>query len=120
MTAEEKKEAWIKRQLDSAPPLTWERWAAANAALGIKVRPKNAEEIILADIRQVDAELEEIIGRKAFGHISAPTPTSTRITFGDGHVCLTLPEAQAYMHALLVTARADPAKLPWPLNEPPA
>ncbi len=40
MTAEEKKEAWIRRQLDKAPPLTWERWAAANAALGIKVQPK--------------------------------------------------------------------------------
>ncbi|MGW4157507.1 hypothetical protein ACWEDF_30615 [Micromonospora chersina] len=30
-------EAWIQRQLAKAPPLTWERWAAANAILGIKV-----------------------------------------------------------------------------------
>jgi hypothetical protein len=77
-----------------------------------------AEETILADIHSMDAELETIIGRRAFGHIAAPTPTSTRITFGDGHVCLSLVEARSYMLTLLLCARHLPADLPWPLCEP--
>ncbi|NED58714.1 hypothetical protein G3I24_48495 [Micromonospora aurantiaca] len=37
------REAWFQRHLATAPPLTWERWAAANACLGIKVtRPEIA------------------------------------------------------------------------------
>lgn len=35
---EARRRAWIERQLKNAPPITWEQWAAANAALGIKVR----------------------------------------------------------------------------------
>jgi hypothetical protein len=74
--------------------------------------------MILADIHSLDEEMETIIGRKVFGHISAPTPTSTRITFGDGHVCLSLVEARSYMLTLVLTARTNPAALPWPLCEP--
>lgn len=73
---------------------------------------------LLADIRLMDDEMEQLIGRKVFGHIANPTPTSQRITFGDGHVCLSLPEAHEYMTRLLITARHSPAKLPWPFSEP--
>lgn len=76
------------------------------------------DSIMLDNIRRMDDEIEVIIGRKVFGHISEPTPTQTRITFGDGHVCLSMTEAHAYMTSLLLTAQDDPAKLPWPLCEP--
>lgn len=76
------------------------------------------DEMILTDIHRMDAEMETLIGRKVFGHISAPTQTSTRVTFGDGHVCLGISEARDYMLGLLITARQDTDSLPWPLNEP--
>lgn len=76
------------------------------------------DEMILADIHSMDQEMETAIGRKVFGHIAAPTPTSTRITFADGHICLSLVEARSYMLSLLLTARQDPTMLPWPLSEP--
>ncbi len=75
-------------------------------------------ESILADIRLMDDQIEQIIGRKVFGYISKPTETTMRITFGDGHVCLTMAEAQAYMRGLLTQAEQDPKGLPWPLCEP--
>ncbi len=76
-----------------------------------------SDDVILADIRHMDQQIEAIIGRTVFGHIAKPTPTSTRITFGDGHVALSMAEAQAYMRTLLNTAINDPTKLPWPLCE---
>ncbi len=78
----------------------------------------SSDDATLADIRQMDAQIEALIGRKVFGHISKPTPTSARITFGDGHVALSMAEAQAYMRGLLNQAIDDPTKLPWPLCEP--
>lgn len=78
----------------------------------------SAYDVQLSNIRRMDEEIEEIIGRKVFGHISQPTATTYRITFGDGHVCLSMDEAVAYMTELLVTAQNDPSKLPWPLCEP--
>lgn len=72
----------------------------------------------LATVRQMDDDIEGIIGRKVFGYISKPTETSYRITFGDGHVCLSMNEAVAYMTSLLTTAQSDPSRLPWPLCEP--
>ncbi len=77
-----------------------------------------AYDTILADIRRMDHEIEQIIGRKVFGHIAAPTPSTLRITFGDGHVALTMAEAQEYMRGLLTQAQRDPKGLPWPLSEP--
>lgn len=76
------------------------------------------DDALLVDIHWMDEEMETLIGRKVFGHLSHPTPDSTRITFGDGHVCFTVAEAQQYMFSLLATARDNPSKLPWPLNEP--
>lgn len=37
----ERGEAWFERHLKMAPPITWEHWAAATAALGITVRPRS-------------------------------------------------------------------------------
>jgi hypothetical protein len=72
----------------------------------------------LADIRLWDDQVELLIGRKVFGHISQPTGTQWRVTFADGHVCLSMDEAHDYMYSLLRTAQEDPKKLPWPLCEP--
>lgn len=72
----------------------------------------------LNQIYQMDRLMEQIIGRKVFGHVSHPTPTSTRITFADGHVALSMVDAYEYMIGLVGIARDDPAKLPWPLSEP--
>ncbi|SCL28096.1 hypothetical protein GA0070624_3626 [Micromonospora rhizosphaerae] len=40
--AEARREAWFERHPKKAPPITWEQWAAANAALGIKVKRREA------------------------------------------------------------------------------
>lgn len=69
-------------------------------------------------IGEMDDEMETIIGRKVFGHVAHPTPTSVRITFADAHVALSWADAHEYMVGLLRLARQDPGKLPWPLNEP--
>ena len=39
-TEDEREQEWIERCLRDAPPLTWERWAEANAILGITVKRK--------------------------------------------------------------------------------
>jgi hypothetical protein len=38
----EQREAWIERQVALAPTPTLERWMAANAALGIRVKHKSS------------------------------------------------------------------------------
>lgn len=78
----------------------------------------NPDSTLLTSIRTMDQEMEHLIGRTVFGYVANPTPTSVRVTFGDGHVCLSVAEAKDYMTDLLATARDNPAKLPWPLCEP--
>lgn len=74
----------------------------------------------LDEIRKMDEEMENLIGRRVFGHVASPTPSTLRITFGDAAVAITWAEAHNHMLYLLKTAREDVSKLPWPLREPVA
>ncbi|MFE9959236.1 hypothetical protein [Micromonospora sp. NPDC005299] len=52
-------EAWIQDQLANAPPLKWERWAEANAILGITVKRRSGDGMSQAepDGAQIDTVL---------------------------------------------------------------
>lgn len=76
----------------------------------------NRDDHLLDDIKRLDAEFTELTGHRAFGYIAHPTDTSQRITFHDGHVCLSMSEAHNHMLELNRLARTDPARLPWPLD----
>jgi hypothetical protein len=77
-----------------------------------------SEEDLIKDIHRMDDEIAEIIGRPVYGYTSKPTPTTTRVVFGNQHVCLSMAEGHAYMTSLLATAKHNPAELPYPFNEP--
>jgi hypothetical protein len=72
----------------------------------------------LARIRELDARFQRLTGREAFGYVSAPTPTSERWVFQDGSVCLSAREALDYMSTLVWLATNEPAKLPFPFDQP--
>lgn len=75
------------------------------------------DDYLIAKIKEMDDEFQQLRGKPAFGYVSAPTETSERITFQDGTVKLKMVDAYAYMTELLELARTNPDKLPWPLNE---
>lgn len=77
-----------------------------------------SDKVLLKQIHDLDAEFERLTGRRAFGHVAAPTPTSLRITFADASVHLSYAAAYGHMAGLLHTAREEPHRLPWPLSEP--
>lgn len=75
-------------------------------------------DVQLAQIQQLDARFQRLTGREAFGYVSAPTPTSERWVFQDGSVCLSAQEALGYMTTLVELAANEPAKLPYPFDQP--
>lgn len=75
------------------------------------------DDALIAQIKTMDREFQHLTGREAFGYVSKPTKTTTKVVFQDGHVCLSMPEGHAYMTRLLATAVNDPAKLPYPWDQ---
>jgi hypothetical protein len=68
---------------------------------------------LIDDIKDMDHRFQRLTGREAFGYISHPTPTQTRVVFHDGSVKLSLDEAHAYMRALLGEAEAGTLRYPF-------
>lgn len=66
-----------------------------------------SEEAQLARVRELNAEFRTLTGRGVYGHATQPTPTTWRITFDTGVVCLSPEEAVLYMSGLLAVARHD-------------
>lgn len=72
---------------------------------------------VMRRVWELDSEFRRLTGREGFGYVSNPGPNSSRYVFQDGTV-VTKPElALSHMQALLSTARANPADLPYPLDE---
>lgn len=76
-----------------------------------------SDDTLITEIQTLDREFQHLTGREAFGYVSQPTKTTTKVVFQDGHVCLTMAEGHAYMAGLLTTATNDPANLPYPLDQ---
>jgi len=77
----------------------------------------NSEDRLIAEIKAMELEFQQVTGREAFGYISKPTPGTARIVFQDGTVHTDFTEARAYMASLLTIAQNDPSKLPYPLDQ---
>lgn len=72
---------------------------------------------LIERIKDLDAQFITLTGHQAFGYVSQPTPTSTRITFQDGNVFLNEVEAYDYMAWLIDVARYRPKNLPYPFDQ---
>lgn len=72
---------------------------------------------VIARIKFMDEQFQQLTGREAFGYVSNPTPTTPRLTFHDGTVCLTYEEAHQHMYDLLDKAQNDPGSLPYPFDQ---
>lgn len=75
------------------------------------------DDTLITEIKTMDREFQHLTGREAFGYVSQPTKTTTRVVFQTGHVCLSMAEGHAYMVGLLATAKNNPADLPYPLDQ---
>jgi len=73
---------------------------------------------VIDEIKALDAQFQALTGRQAFGHVSAPTPTSERWTFHDGSVFTKPQQAYVYMLGLLRLAESHPSLLPYPWDQP--
>lgn len=68
---------------------------------------------LIDDIKAMDRQFQRLTGREAFGYISHPTSTQTRVVFHDQSVKLSLDEAHAYMRTLLAEAEAGTLRYPF-------
>lgn len=68
------------------------------------------------ELLALDRRFQQLTGREALGYVSHPTPTSTRVAFGDGSVCLSMDEARGYLARLVADAEAG-KPLPYPFEQ---